>query len=68
MAGWILDGDPGMDLWAFDIRRFGPHHAGTRYLHERAVESYGRYYKIHWPGEELESLRVLDSQEPKLLI
>jgi 4-methylaminobutanoate oxidase (formaldehyde-forming) len=57
LAGWIVEGDPGMDLWAFDIRRFGPHHAGTRYLHERAVESYGRYYKVHWPGEEMRSSR-----------
>ncbi len=57
MAQWIAEGDPGMDLWAFDIRRFGPHHAGTRYLHERAVESYGRYYKIHWPAEEMRSGR-----------
>ena len=57
MAQWIVEGDPGMDLWAFDIRRFGPHHAGTRYLHERAVESYGRYYKIHWPAEEMRSGR-----------
>ncbi len=24
MANWILDGDPGMDLWQFDVRRFGP--------------------------------------------
>ena len=46
-----------MDLWAFDIRRFGPHHAGTRYLHARAVESYGRYYKIHWPAEEMQTGR-----------
>src|SRR5690606_26137 len=22
MARWILDGDPGMDLWPFDVRRF----------------------------------------------
>ncbi len=57
MAHWIVEGDPGMDLWAFDIRRFGPHHAGRRYLHERAVESYGRYYKIRWPGEEMRSGR-----------
>jgi len=57
LAQWIVEGDPGMDLWAFDIRRFGPHHAGTRYLHERAVESYGRYYKIHWPAEEMGSGR-----------
>jgi 4-methylaminobutanoate oxidase (formaldehyde-forming) len=52
LAEWIVNGDPGMDLWAFDVRRFGDHHAGARYLHERAVESYGHYYKIHWPGEE----------------
>ena len=57
MANWILHGDPGLDLWAFDIRRFGPLHAGQRFLHDRAVESYSRYYAIHWPGEELESAR-----------
>ncbi len=57
IANWILEGDPGLDLWPFDIRRFGPVHAGRRYLHERAVESYGRYYAIHWPGEEMRSAR-----------
>lgn len=57
MANWILHGDPGLDLWAFDIRRFGPLHAGQKFLHDRAVESYGKYYHIHWPGEEQESAR-----------
>lgn len=57
MAQWILDGDPGLDLWPFDIRRFGPVHAGHAFLHDRAVESYSKYYAIHWPGEELESAR-----------
>ncbi|WP_238739302.1 MULTISPECIES: GcvT family protein [Pseudomonas] len=52
MANWILDGDPGMDLWAFDVRRFGAPHSVGRYLEERAIEAYGNYYKIHWPGEE----------------
>ena len=23
MANWIANGDPGMDLWPFDLRRFG---------------------------------------------
>ena len=23
MANWIVDGEPGMDLWPFDVRRFG---------------------------------------------
>ena len=57
MAEWIVEGEPGLDLWAFDIRRFGRHHLGRRHLHERAVESYGRYYAIHWPGEEMHSAR-----------
>lgn len=52
MARWILDGDPGMDLWPFDVRRFGRHHAHARYLEERAIEAYAHYYQIHWPGEE----------------
>ncbi|MEE8455260.1 MAG: FAD-dependent oxidoreductase, partial [Limibaculum sp.] len=57
MANWILEGDPGLDLWAFDLRRFGPLHANPRYLHDRAVESYSRYYDIHWPGEEAHAAR-----------
>jgi 4-methylaminobutanoate oxidase (formaldehyde-forming) len=57
MANWILEGDPGLDLWAFDVRRFGSLHANPRYLHDRAVESYSRYYDIHWPGEEGKAVR-----------
>ncbi len=57
MAEWILHGDPGLDLWAFDIRRFGQHHLGRRYLSERSVESYGRYYAVHYPIEEAKSGR-----------
>ena len=59
MANWILHGDPGMDLWAFDARRFGAVHAQSRYLEERAIEAYAAYYKIHWPGEEAEAGRAL---------
>ncbi len=57
IANWILEGDPGMDLWPFDVRRFGPYHATTRVLEERAVEAYGLYYRIHWPGHEMASGR-----------
>jgi 4-methylaminobutanoate oxidase (formaldehyde-forming) len=59
MANWILDGDPGMDLWAFDVRRFGAPHSTGRYLEERAIEAYGNYYSIHWPGAENEAGRGL---------
>jgi len=58
-ASWILEGDPGRDLWAFDLRRFGPLHGGHRMLHDRAVESYSKYYDIAWPGHEMASARGL---------
>jgi 4-methylaminobutanoate oxidase (formaldehyde-forming) len=57
MANWILEGDPGLDLWAFDVRRFGPLHSNSRFLHDRAVESYSRYYDIPWPGLEGQEVR-----------
>jgi glycine cleavage system aminomethyltransferase T/glycine/D-amino acid oxidase-like deaminating enzyme len=57
IANWILEGDPGMDLWPFDLRRFGPYHATTQVLEERAIEAYGLYYRIHWPGHEMASGR-----------
>ena len=57
VANWIMHGDPGYDLWAFDVRRFGKLHGGQKFLHERAVESYSKYYAISWPGEELQSAR-----------
>ncbi len=59
MANWILHGDPGMDLWSFDVRRFSAIHAQPRYLEERAIEAYASYYKIHWPGEESSAGRGL---------
>jgi glycine cleavage system aminomethyltransferase T/glycine/D-amino acid oxidase-like deaminating enzyme len=59
LANTILHGDAGMDLWPFDVRRFGALHAQPRYLEERAVEAYASYYRIHWPGEEMQSARGL---------
>jgi 4-methylaminobutanoate oxidase (formaldehyde-forming) len=52
MANWIVDGDPGMDLWPFDVRRFGAPHAVQSCMVARAVESYARYYHIAWPVYE----------------
>ena len=59
MANLILHGDAGMDLWPFDVRRFGMAQAQPRYLEARAIEAYGAYYKIHWPAEETHAGRGL---------
>lgn len=59
VADWIVHGDPGMDLWSFDVRRFGAHHGSSRYLTEVGVESYGAYYHISWPTDERQAARGL---------
>lgn len=59
LSNLILHGDAGMDLWPFDVRRFGAVHAQGCYLEQRAIEAYGAYYKIHWPGEEATAKRGL---------
>ncbi len=53
MAGWIIDGDPGLDLWAFDVRRFGRPHSVPGYLTERCVDAYASYYQVAYPNREL---------------
>jgi glycine cleavage system aminomethyltransferase T/glycine/D-amino acid oxidase-like deaminating enzyme len=50
MANWIIDGDPGMDLWPFDIRRFGTPHNVPKVLELLSIESYGHYYDIAFPN------------------
>jgi 4-methylaminobutanoate oxidase (formaldehyde-forming) len=57
MANWIVDGDPGMDLWPFDVRRFGVPHSVKEFMYARAVESYSRYYHIAWPAHEADAAR-----------
>lgn len=52
MANWIVDGDPGMDLWPFDVRRFGHPHVVKRFMIDRAIESYAHYYSIAFPNRE----------------
>jgi len=59
LSNLILNGDSGMDLWPFDVRRFSAPQAQPRYLEKRAIEAYGAYYKIHWPLEEAQSARNL---------
>ena len=38
MAEWIVDGEPSLDLWPLDIRRFGQYHRSTKYIVERTKE------------------------------
>jgi 4-methylaminobutanoate oxidase (formaldehyde-forming) len=50
MASWIIDGDPGMDLWPFDVRRFGVPHNVPAVLDALTASAYGHYYDIAYPN------------------
>ncbi len=52
MAAWIVDGEPELDLWKMDIRRFGPAYRSQTYTLARSIENYATYYDIHYPNEE----------------
>ncbi|CAN5630224.1 FAD-dependent oxidoreductase [soil metagenome] len=59
MAEWIVDGEPSMDVWEMDIRRFGDHYRSRRYTLERTRESLSMYYDISYPNQEPQSAREL---------
>ena len=59
MASWIVDGEPELDLWKMDIRRFGPAYRSQAYALARTTEVYATYYDIHYPNEERQAGRPL---------
>ncbi|HEX7587320.1 MAG TPA: FAD-dependent oxidoreductase, partial [Anaerolineae bacterium] len=59
MAEWIIDGHTEWNLWRLDLRRFGNDYASQKYTVARTVETYSKYYDIHYPNDERESMRPL---------
>ena len=58
-AEWIDAGEPSLDLWSMDVRRFGPHYRSPTHTLARVRETYESYYDIRYPGHERESGRPL---------
>ncbi len=52
LARWMVDGDPGEDIWAMDVARFG-NWASLAYTNAKVRESYSRRFRITFPNEEL---------------
>ena len=59
LAEWILEGQPPVDLWAADIRRFGAYHGSDNQVCARALEGQSHHFTIRWPHEEMEAGRPL---------
>ncbi len=59
MAEWLVQGEPELDLWHMDIRRFGAYTASRKYRITRVNEIYSTYYDISYPLKERSSAREL---------
>ena len=59
LAEWVVGGEPPVDLWPVDIRRFGPPHRDTGWVRTRTLEAYAKHYTMAWPSEEYKSARPL---------
>jgi 4-methylaminobutanoate oxidase (formaldehyde-forming) len=57
LADWIVGGEPTLDLWPVDVRRFARFIGNENWLPDRIAEVLGMHYKMPWPNRELESAR-----------
>ena len=58
LANWMIHGDPGMDVWAMDVARFGDW-ASKAYTNAKVKENYARRFSIRVPNEERPAGRPL---------
>jgi dimethylglycine dehydrogenase len=58
LANWMIDGDPGADIWAMDVARYGGW-ARPAYTNAKVRENYSRRFSIRFPNEELPAGRAL---------
>jgi dimethylglycine dehydrogenase len=58
LSNWMVDGDPGADIWGMDVARYGDW-TTTAYTNAKVRENYSRRFRVRFPGEELSAARPL---------
>jgi dimethylglycine dehydrogenase len=53
LANWIVDGDPGHDVFGMDVARFGAYASDDAHLRDTTAQFYARRFVIAYPNEEL---------------
>jgi dimethylglycine dehydrogenase len=53
LANWIVDGDPGEDVFGMDVARFPSHASDDDYLRATTAQFYARRFLIAYPNEQL---------------
>lgn len=57
-AQWIIEGEPELDMFPWDVARFG-HWADKGFTKARVEDQYANRFKIHFPYEEREAGRPI---------
>ncbi len=57
-AQWIIEGEPELDMFPWDVARFG-HWADKGFTKARVEDQYANRFKIHFPYEEREAGRPM---------
>ncbi|MEJ2176970.1 MAG: FAD-dependent oxidoreductase, partial [Gammaproteobacteria bacterium] len=58
LAQWIVEGEPELDMFPWDVTRFGDW-ATKDYAKARALDTYSTRFSIHFPNEERSAGRPL---------
>ena len=56
LSQWMVNNDPGFDVWAMDVSRFGEW-ATRSYTNAKVRENYSKRFSIRFPNEELPAAR-----------
>jgi dimethylglycine dehydrogenase len=59
LSEWMVEGDPGTDIFGMDVARYGKFAADDRYLRDTTAQFYARRFVIAYPNEELPAGRPL---------
>jgi dimethylglycine dehydrogenase len=60
LSSWMVEGDPGFDVWGMDVARFGDW-ATLAYTNAKVRENYSRRFSIRFPNEELPAARPMQT-------
>jgi len=58
LSRWMVDGDPGADIWGMDVARYGDW-TTLAYTNAKVRENYAHRFSIRFPNEELTAARPL---------
>ncbi len=59
LANWMVEGDPGSDIFGMDVARYGAFASNDQYLRDTTAQFYARRFVIAYPNEELPAGRPL---------